>query len=29
MLLGIKDSSFLDLEDSFQYQCALKTNAAT
>lgn len=24
MLLGIKDSSFLDLEDSFQYQCALK-----
>jgi arginine utilization protein RocB len=24
MFLGIKDSSFLDLEDSFQYQCALK-----
>ena len=24
MLLGIKDYSFSDIEDSFQYQCALK-----
>ena len=28
MLLGIKDSSFLDLEDSFQYQCAIKNQCS-